>query len=379
MEQCAGRQPRLLLVANVAKEHVLKFHVPTIKMLKEKGWYVDVACAGDEPIPYCDHQYRMSYKRSPFNLALLRGIGELKDIIRTGHYDIVYCHTPVGGLAARIAARTARRSGTKVVYMAHGYHFFKGAPLVNWLVYYPVEKILSGMTDAIIVPNQEDYARTKRCFRGCDAYLINGIGVDFNKFRIEDRDTVRRHYRDALQIPQDATVLIYLAELLTNKNQTFLMRVLKKLMVQEKNVYLVLVGFDHSDRAFEYYADQLAIHDHVRFLGWREDVGNLYAMADICTASSIREGFGLNLVEAMYSGIPVVATRNRGHVCIVRDGENGYLVDLNDEDTFAQRILTLMHDPQLRARFVETGRAECGRFSSEAALREIESILERYR
>ena len=217
---------KILLVANVAKEHVLKFHVPTIRRLKERGWQVDVACSGEEEIPFCDHQFHMCWKRSPFNFALLRGINDLGTIVNEGPYDIVYCHTPVGGMAARIAGRKARRTGTKVIYMAHGYHFYHGAPLLNWLVYYPMETLLSKMTDTIVLINREDYGLTKRRFKNCKAYLIPGIGVDLERFRVEDQDAVRTEYRRQMDIPGDATVLIYLAELLPNKNQTFLMRVL---------------------------------------------------------------------------------------------------------------------------------------------------------
>lgn len=372
------RQPRILLVANVGKEHVLKFHVPTIKMLVEHGWHVDVACSGEEEIPYCNHHFIMSYKRSPFNLAIFKGIKELIQIIADGKYDIVYCHTPVGGLAARIASREARKNGTKVIYMAHGYHFFEGAPKKNWVIYYPIEKIMSWLTDSIILINQEDYSLTKKNFSNCNAYLLDGIGVATQRFIVEDKQAVRAEYRRKMNIPEDANVLIYLAELLPNKNQTFLMRVFKRVLETNKNTYLVLAGFDHSNGQFKKYAEEIGIKAYVRFLGWREDVGNLYAMADICTATSIREGFGLNLVEAMFCGIPVIATKNRGHVTIIRDGKNGFLVDLDDEELFAKRILQLIEDKELRQKFVECGNREKDRYSSDTVVSEIKKILEEH-
>lgn len=371
-----NRKPKILLVANVAKEHVLKFHVPTIKTLVEQGWHVDVACAGNEEIPYCHQRFVMSYKRSPFNFAIFKGIKELVKIVRDGEYDIIYCHTPVGGLAARIAARKIRKNGTKVIYFAHGYHFFKGAPKQNWIIYYPIEKIMSLITDSIILINREDYKLTKRRFSNCKAYLLNGIGINTSRFKIENKDVVKNEYRKHMGIPEDATVLIYLAELLPNKNQTFLMRVLKRILEKKENVYLVLAGFDHCNGDFERYADKIGVKDHVRFLGWREDVGNLYAMADICTATSIREGFGLNLVEAMACGIPIVATKNRGHEMIIRDNENGFMVDLGDEATFEKRILQLIDDQTLQNRFVEIGMQEQYRYSSEVVTSEIIKILE---
>lgn len=372
----SGHQYRLLLVANVAKEHVIKFHIPTIKMLKEFGWKVDVACSGEDLIPYCDNQYQLSYRRSPFTIKTFKGIRELKKIIDEGNYDIVYCHTPVGGLAGRVASINARKKGTSVVYFAHGYHFYKGAPKRNWMLYYPVEKILSKYTDAIITINQEDYFLTKEKYLNCQAYLVDGIGVDLERFKVEDKGTVRKQYRKQLEIPQDATVLIYLAELLENKNQTFLMDALKEILEERSNIYLVLAGFDHSNGAFLEYAKNLKVLDNVRFLGWREDVGNLYAMSDICTASSIREGFGLNLVEAMACKIPVIATRNRGHETIIKNGVNGYLVELDDVKDLKEKVLSLIDDKVLYDRFSNNGYKEVGKYSSDTILNNLKRILD---
>lgn len=372
------KQPRILLVANVAKEHVIKFHIPTIKMMHERGWHVDVACSGNEKISYCNQQFVLSYKRSPFNFAIIKGIYELKKIINEGRYDIIYCHTPVGGVAARIASVKARKQGTKVIYFAHGYHFFKGAPKINWLIYYPIEKVMSLLTDSIILINREDYELTTKKLKNCKAYQLNGIGVDITRFDIADREKVRCEYRRQMEIPEDANVLIYLAELLPNKNQVFLMRVLKQVLQSEPNTYLILAGFDHSDGEFEKYAKKMGISKNVRFLGWREDVANLYSMSDICTASSIREGFGLNLVEAMVCGIPVIATKNRGHETIIKNGENGFLVDLGDENTFAERVIQLIGDKRLRKKFIERGRSEQKKYESSTILNDIQRIMEEH-
>ena len=153
---------KILFVANVAKEHILKFHIPTIQCFKNHGWQVDVACSGEDDVPYCDTQFHTCWKRSPFTLQTFRGIRELKGILASTHYDIIYCHTPVGGLVARMAAKAARKSGSKVLYFAHGLHFFKGAPLKNWLIYYPAELLCSYFTDVLITMNIEDYNLAKR-------------------------------------------------------------------------------------------------------------------------------------------------------------------------------------------------------------------------
>lgn len=370
------KQPRILLVASDSKGHVLKFHVPTIKLLTESGWHVDVACAGEDPVPYCVQQFTISYKRSPFNLALFKGIRELKKVIDNGRYDIVYCHTPVGAMAARLASVMARKNGTKVIYMAHGFHFYTGAPVINWLLFYPVEKALSYITDSIILINQEDFQRSKEKLRHKGkSYLLNGIGIELSRFQMGNKQDIRKEYRDEFDIPQDATVLVYIADLVPNKNQKMLMRVLKNLLEKGQKSYLVLVGIGDAVGDYVDYAKKLGIENYIRFLGWRNDVEMIYAMADICTASSIREGFGINVVEAMASGIPVVATDNRGHRTINENGQNGFLIPIGDEEQYTERVYDLITDHKLYARMSETAMMNLDKFSMETATLRIKEIL----
>lgn len=342
---------KVLLVANVAKEHVNKFHIPTIKYLKEKGCIVDIACSVDADIPVGDHIYNMSWKRSPFTIKTFIGIKELRKLINKNDYDIVYCHTPVGGLVARFASREARKKNTKVVYCGHGLHFYKGAPLINWLLFYPMEKWMARMTDMFITINPEDYECVKKNFNSkMIVKMIHGIGVNFERLNIADRAGVRKEYREKLGIPHDAEVLIYVAEILRNKNQQMLIRALKELHTRGRKMYLLLPGPDHSKGEYHKLAEVLGLKDYVKFLGWRSDIGQLMAASDMYVASSIREGFGINLVEAQYCHLPVVAVTNRGHRAIIKDGENGFLVPMNDYNMMVDRVLQVMNDKDLYTR-----------------------------
>lgn len=372
-ENCRPR--KLLLVANVVKEHVLKFHVPTIAALKAQGWTVDVAASGDEDVPYCDRQIRGAWKRSPFTLDTLRGIRQLRCVIDEGNYDIVYCHTPVGALVARIAAMKARKRGTKVVYFAHGFHFFTGAPLINWLLFYPIEKLLAHHMDLLITLNDEDYARAKRVFPKClRIEQVPGVGVDFARLDVKDRRAAREALRREWGVPQEALVLIYVAELIPNKNQQMLLEALKEVHKTRTDTYLVLVGPDHADGHVQRLAQQMGVAEFVVFTGWRSDIGACLSAADIAVASSKREGLALNIVEAMYCGLPVVATDNRGHVPIIRHGENGYLVHVGESGKMAQRVLELAENPQIREKFAQ---ADISRYGAEAVSKRIAEILKR--
>lgn len=338
---------KVLLVANVAKEHVNKFHIPTIKYLQSKGWQVDVACSVDAEVPAGNHVYNMSWKRSPFTLGTFKGIKELKALIAKGDYDIVYCHTPVGGMVARFAARSFRKEGVKVVYCAHGLHFYKGASLVNWLLFYPMEKWMAKMTDMFITINPEDYERVKKDFNHeMQVEMIHGIGVNFDRLDIENPKNVRKIYHAELHIPDEAEVLIYVAEILKNKNQQMLIHALKEMHDKGRKAYLLLPGPNHSNGEYQKLADELGLHEYVRFLGWRSDIGQLMAASDICVASSIREGFGINLVEAQYCHLPVVAVTNRGHRAIIKDGENGYLIPMNDSKMMAEKVMYVLDNKE---------------------------------
>lgn len=357
---------KILFVANVGKEHILKFHVPTIQAFKDKGWQVDVACAGDDPIPYCDTQHRVSWKRTPFTFKTFTGIREIQAITTATDYDVVYCHTPVGGLVARLGAKKARQNGTKVLYFAHGFHFFRGAPLINWLMFYPIEKCLARYTDALFTLNNEDYDRAKmRLLPQGEVVLTDGVGIDFSRLRVTDKAATRRTMRDTLGIEQDAPVLIYVAEIIKNKNQTMLIDAVQRLRQTHPNAILLLVGPENDGGVLKRYVDTHGLSDTVRFLGWRADIGELLHSADLCVASSIREGLPVNLLEAMYCGLPVIATHNRGHDTLITHGENGFLVDQGDAEAMASHAAALLSDRTLYERYaaIDVSRFESHRIA----------------
>lgn len=367
-------QKKILLVANVAKEHVLKFHIPTIQVLKEHGWQVDVVCNMDEVISYCDHLYDAKWERNPLTFKTFQGIKQLKRILENEHYSVLYCHTPVGGFAGRIAAKKARTQGTKVIYFAHGFHFFDGGPRKNWL-FYPIERWLSYKTDAMFLINDEDYQRTIKKFnKNLLVRQFPGIGVNFERIKVTDFAATREEYRSKLKISDDDLVLIYVAELTKNKNQGYLLNALKEIRKRRNNVKLLLVGPDHADGFYQHQAELLGLENNVVFTGWRNDIGALLCAADICVASSIREGFGINLVEAMYHGLPVVAVKNRGHATVIQDGENGFLVPLDNSDKMAEKVLEIANNPSLREKL---SHVDVSKYDAKVVARDIADTIEK--
>lgn len=375
----AVKQKKVILVANVAKEHILKFHVPTIRMLKEKGWCVDVACSGNEKIPFCDHQFSMYYKRNPFSIGTIKGIFQLRKILKKEQYDIVSCHTPTGGIVARIASIGIKKK-PYVIYTAHGFHFFKGAPIINWLIYFPVEWILSYCTDEIVVINKEDYLNATKYHLGMKKLTwIPGMGVDRNRFSVQLSDAEKAELKKELEIEDGEFVYTYVAEILRNKNQKLLLEALKLVREKTGKGVLLLIGPIHDNGECQKLANDLGIAEYVHFTGWRNDIERIFNITDVCVASSIREGLGLNLIEAQFSGVPVIASENRGHKDIIKDRKNGFLVNCYDASVFAQVMILLQQDADMREKIRLAGFVSSDAYSREKSLKAIWQIYKKQR
>lgn len=333
--------------------HFKAFHLPVMEWFKQKGWEVHVAAKGQLELPFCDRKFDLKLERSPFRLNNMNAYRELKDIIEGQDYSIIHCHTPMGGVLARLAARGARRSGTKVIYTAHGFHFCKGASPLHWALYYPVEKYLSGLTDCLITINGEDYnLAVNRRFKAAQIVHVHGVGVNTASFKPLPKLEKWRLRRE-LDYRTDDYLLFYAAEFNKNKNHQLLIRALAAIKDLLPHAKLLLAGEGPLLEPCRELAANLGLADRVRFLGYRTDIADLLPMCDVAVASSLREGLPVNIMEAMASGLPVVATRNRGHAELVSDGENGYIVEPGDEASFADRLKRLGESIELRLRMGE--------------------------
>ncbi|QJC97770.1 Extracellular matrix glycosyltransferase [Bacillus mojavensis] len=358
--------------------HFKAFHLPYFKWFKQLGWEVHVAASGQTRLPYVDEKFSIPIRRSPFhpqNLAVYR---QLKKVIETNEYDIVHCHTPVGGVLARLASRHARRNGTKVLYTAHGFHFCSGAPMKNWVLYYPVEKWLSAYTDCLITINEEDYTRAKGLQRpGGMTEKIHGIGVNTDRFRPVSLEEQHR-LREKHGFQKDDFILIYPAELNLNKNQKLLIEAAALLKDKIPELRLVFAGEGAMEQTYRYLAEKLGASRNVCFYGFCRDIHELIQLADVSVASSIREGLGMNVLEGMAAEKPAIATDNRGHREIIRDGKNGFLIKMGDNAAFADRIEQLYLEPELRRSLGQEGRQTALRFSEARTVEEMADIYSVY-
>lgn len=306
--------------------------------------------------------------RNPFALANLTAYKELVELIKQEKIDYIHCNTPVGGLLGRLVSKKCKVK--KVIYQAHGFHFYKGAPLLNWLLYYPVEKWLARYTDALITINQEDYALAKRKMKlrnGGKVYYVPGVGVDSHKFGNATIDKAVK--RRELGILEDAVLLLSVGELNNNKNHETVIRA-----ISDMDVHYIIAGQGELQQHLETLIEELNLRDRVKLLGFRSDVKELYEVADIFVFPSFREGLSLSVMEAMASGLPCVASRIRGNSDLLENTEGGFLCDPRDASEFAEKLNLLAANAALREKMGSSNRMAIQNFSTETVIREMQKI-----
>ncbi|KQX51980.1 glycosyltransferase family 4 protein [Paenibacillus sp. Root444D2] len=371
--------PKKVLLCATVDYHFKAFHVPYMKWFKEQGWEVHVAANGNMDLPYVDEKFNVPIQRSPFNRTNIKAYAELKSIIDENKYDIIHCHTPMGGVLARIAARNVRRNVTKVIYTAHGFHFYQGAPVLNWLVYYPLEKFLSYFTDCLITINEEDYQlAVYRRFRASRIEYVHGVGVDTERFR-PIQESQKRELKQTIGYQADDILLFYAAEFNQNKNQQLLLQALASVKDDVPNAKLLLAGEGLLKEQCQELAKEIGIADRVDFLGFRNDIDRLLPMCDIAVASSLREGLPVNIMEAMACGLPIIASENRGHRELVQNDHNGWLTAPNDQAAMAEKIKLLAQNKELRVKMGMLGREMVERkYATQQVLNEKSTIYSLY-
>lgn len=325
---------RVLMLASVASM-IDQFNMPNIALLQKLGYEVDVACnfiegntCSDERVAELKQKlqdmhvrcYQIDFARNIKHMGQnMRALRQVESLMKQNRYAFCHCHSPIGGVVARIAGH---RTKTKVIYTAHGFHFYQGAPIVNWLVYYPVEKVLSRWTDVLITINHEDYALAKKKFKMKQLTYVPGIGIDTQRDCLSQNE--KEEKRKELGIPKNAFVITNAAEFTPNKNQKTVIEAIESL--DNPNIYFVMCGIGEKKAELEAYVKEQGLQEHIRFVGFRTDLHEILQASDCFVLSSFREGLSVALMEAMAEGLPVVCGRVRGNVDLIKDGKGGILV-----------------------------------------------------
>lgn len=358
--------PKALVTATV-QSHIAQFHEPAIALLHEHDYEVHVAARDNLAqknglkLTTPDRIFDVPFERNPVAPLNAQAFRELSRIIGEGGYDIIHCNTPVAGVLTRLLGQRARKAGARLVYTAHGFHFYRGAPLLNWLAYYPLERALARLTDVLVTINKEDFARAARFGAGSVRY-VPGVGVDLQRFGAVPAPSAE--LRREFGLAPDDFVVLSVGELNDNKNHATVLRAMAH--PAAPRMHYLICGNGPRRQQLEDWARELGVGDRVQFLGYRRDIPIILSLADAFCLPSFREGLPLALMEAMAAGKPVVCSRIRGSVDLVDDGEGGLIVDAGDVAGYSQAFAELAGDVAVRGTMGEHNRERVKDFSSVA-------------
>ncbi len=352
---------KILYVTTIGS--TMGFFTELIRELYQQGHMVEIACnaaVADVPEIYRElgcKVHQISCTRSPIHKGTIVAVRELRKLVSENHYDIVHCHTPIAAMCTRLACRPLRKKGLKVFYTAHGFHFYKGAPLKNWLLYYPVEWICAWWTDVLITINKEDYARAKKHMHAGRVEYIPGVGVDTKKFSAHLlSEAERAATRRGLGIPKDSFVLLSVGELHPRKNHKVVIDALTEL--HDPNIAYLIAGDGELRGSYQKQIDENGLSDSIKLLGYRSDIAELCQIADCFVHPSVREGLGIAPLEGMASGLPLISAKINGILDYTEDGKTGCCVDPRSVDEMKAAVMKMYSDRAFRE--------ECGKHNTEA-------------
>lgn len=347
---------RALMYASVASM-IQQFNMENIRLLLAQGYEVDVACNMEQGSTISSERIAAMKQELEnmgvhiFHIPVPRKVTSVGEIFRSlkisikimneRRYSLIHCHSPIGGMICRLANRLCKHyKTTKMIYTAHGFHFYKGAPKKNWLMFYPVEWFCSKYTDVLITINEEDRALASEKMRAKEVVYVPGIGVDVKKFA--DVAVEKGQKRAEIGVPKDSTLLLSVGELNENKNHSTVICALGQL--RNDKIHYAIAGLGKLDNELVELARKLGVEKQVHLLGFRTDVKELYQAADIYVHPSYREGLPVSVMEAMAAGRAVICSRIRGNSDLIREGVGGWLLSAEDAAGFAEKIDQLQNN-----------------------------------
>lgn len=351
---------KALMLASVASM-IEQFNMPNIKILQELGYEVHVACnfefgntSSVESIEKLKDELKNSGVKA-IHIPIPRRIMDIKDILRSfgmvkrlvnkHQYEIVHCQSPIGGVITRLACKKARRKGTRVIYVAHGFHFYKSASIKKWLMFYPIEKYCAKYTDCLVTINYEDYHLAKKKMSKISRIeYIPGVGT--NTELITNTNVNKDKKKEEIGIPQDATVLLIVGEFIKRKNHETAIRAFAS--ANMKNTILLLCGQGPLEKRLKELVDRLHITDKVIFMGYRNDIDEIVNIADIFVFPTYQEGLPISVIEAMAAGLPVICSDIRGNNDLIKEGKGGHLYQPTDIAGFQTAMIELVNSKDLR-------------------------------
>ncbi len=362
------------------------FNMDNIHILQSLGFQVDVACnfkngsiTSNERVEEFKKELRelgvnihdIPIPRSMFKINdILKSLILTKRLYNNNNYQFVHCHSPIGGVVSRLAAITYRKRGLKVIYTAHGFHFFKGAPLKNWILFYPIEKICSNWTDVLITINNEDFNIANDKFKANNVIYVPGIGVHVDEIQNQkiDIDSMRKE----LGLKSDDYVIMSIGQISIRKNQKVIIEAIS--LINNPKVKYVIVGFGELEEELQNLANKLNVIDRVIFTGYRQDAKALLHCADLFAFPSLQEGLPASLMEAMSVGLPVVCSDIRGNNDLIENDIGGYLCNSNDYKSFAKKIDYLLNNKDIALKMGKYNQNNILNYDTKVVIDEMKNI-----
>ena len=335
-----------ILVVTTTDNMIWQFLIPHIEDLIKSGNVVECACAEtgfwfkELEEKYNFTMRKIDFPRAPLSTKTLKSRKALFNLVKENKYDLIYCHQPVGGVMGRMAGHKFK---IPVIYVAHGFHFFKGCPKKN-LLYKFIEKHYSRYTDALVTMNEEDYQSALK-FKAKRVYKINGIGFDLNKYA-ELKET-KEEIRETLGLTNNDFVVTTIAEFIERKNYPAMLKAIAEAVKKDSNIKFLICGRGRLESEINDLIEELKITENVCVLGYRKDINRILTATDVFMIASYHEGLTLSVIEAMNFAIPCVVSDVRGNHDLIDHYKGGFVVEANDFAMFAQAILELCEDNEL--------------------------------
>ncbi|MFJ7371326.1 glycosyltransferase family 4 protein [Lysinibacillus sp. NPDC098008] len=365
---------KILFVASVYR-HLTAFHIPYIKYFQENGFEVWAAGIGEEDKAVLNSLnvkcVDIPFSRNPFKLQNITAYRKIKKLVNKENFKIIHVHTPVASFLTRMAFNKGKNKSGKMIYTAHGFHFFNGAPKRNWIIYYTAEKLIAKWTDQLITINEEDFRNAHKLLPTNKISYVHGVGVETISNILTEKEKLS--LKKTLNLPKESLVISYIAELNYNKNHKFLLRNWKKLKQKIPQLELLIVGYGENEKELKEYVNIEQLKG-IHFLGFRKDVSELLQITDIVALLSYREGLPKSIMEAMVIGIPCVVTDTRGLRDLIKSNVNGFIVKHEDDIELMKAFETLAYSEQMREQMGKTSKKIIESYLLENVLEEYKFI-----
>ena len=341
---------KVLMLATTAAM-IEQFNKQNILILCDMGYEVHVVGNFDEGNPISNERLDEFKKwlesldckwfnnvstRKPYDVVHnYRAYRSVLKLINNYKYSFIHCHNPIGAVIGRLAGH---KTHTRVVYTAHGFHFYKGSQLLNWIVYYPIEKILSKYTDTLIVINSEDYELAKKRFTMTNLEYVRGIGIDIEKYSCQK--AIRNKKRKELKVSDDEKVFLCVGELIPRKNYLRMIKAFS--MIENDKIRVLICGKGKSERKLTHEINKLELQKEIELLGFRTDIGELLDACDYFIFPSLQEGLSVALMEAMAARVPIICSKIRGNIDLINN--NRYLFDPYNVSDIRDKIIDVLNN-----------------------------------